>query len=74
MKFSETGLYIERYIKCGTCGVLIYENRDQQLLTVDNITYCSQWCIEWKNARDARRSMSHQQHQLNHWPASGDKT
>jgi hypothetical protein len=56
MKLSENGLYVERYIKCGTCGVLIYENRDQELLTQDGVHYCSQWCIEWKEAREARRA------------------
>ncbi|MBV8814171.1 MAG: hypothetical protein JO271_06755 [Verrucomicrobia bacterium] len=60
MKFSENGLYIERYIKCATCGILIYENCDQKALTVENVTYCSRWCVDWKNARDARRSVSSQ--------------
>jgi hypothetical protein len=55
MRFSENGLYIERYIKCGNCGVLIYEKKDQQILTHDRLTYCSQWCIDWKIARDKRR-------------------
>jgi hypothetical protein len=58
MKLSENGLYVERYIKCGTCGGLIYEksDRDQQLLTDDGINYCSQWCIDWKKARETRRA------------------
>ena len=58
MRFSENGLYVERYIKCGTCGALIYEKRDQELLTHEGITYCSQWCIDWKQSRDARRAHS----------------
>ena len=70
MKFSENGLYIERYIKCGTCGVLIYENSDQQLLTVENVTYCSQWCIDWKNARAARRSVNSRKHEHKQRPAN----
>jgi hypothetical protein len=56
MKFSENGLYVERYIKCGNCGVLIYQRADQELLTDDAETYCSSWCIEWKNSRKERRS------------------
>jgi hypothetical protein len=56
MRFSENGLYVECYIKCGTCGVLIYGNRDQELLIYEGIHYCSQWCIDWKKAREARRS------------------
>jgi hypothetical protein len=61
MRFSENGLYVERYIKCGTCGALIYEKRDQQLLTHQGIIYCSQWCIDWKQSRDARRAHSPEQ-------------
>jgi hypothetical protein len=56
MKFSENGLYVERYIKCGTCGVLIYNKRDQELIAHDGHHYCSQWCIDWRKAREARRS------------------
>jgi hypothetical protein len=55
MKFSENGLYVERYIKCGTCGVLIYNKRDQELLIHEGNHYCSQWCIDWRKAREARR-------------------
>jgi N-methylhydantoinase B len=56
MRFSENGFYIERYIKCGTCGVLIYESEGQPVLTHDGVTYCSQWCIDWKIAREKRRA------------------
>jgi hypothetical protein len=56
MKFSENGFYVERYIKCGTCGALIYDKQDRQSLTHDTITYCSQWCIDWKTKREARRT------------------
>jgi hypothetical protein len=55
MKFSESGFYIERYIKCANCGVLIYQRADQELLTEDGETYCSPWCIDWKNSRKERR-------------------
>jgi N-methylhydantoinase B len=61
MKFSENGLYIERYIKCGNCGVLIYEKEGQGLLTQDDVTYCSQWCIDWKIARGVRRAKKGQE-------------
>ena len=56
MKFSENGLYIERYIKCGNCGVLIYQLEGQEILTHDGVTYCSRWCIDWKIAREQRRA------------------
>jgi hypothetical protein len=54
MKFSENGLYVERYTKCSTCGSLIYHKGKQELLTCDGAIYCSQWCIDWKKAREAR--------------------
>jgi hypothetical protein len=58
MRFSENGLYVERYIKCGTCGALIYEKQGQQLLNHEGLIYCSQWCIDWKQSREARRAHS----------------
>ena len=54
MKFSENGFYVEYYTKCATCGTLIYHQEIQELLTSDGLFYCSQWCIDWKKARDAR--------------------
>ena len=56
MKFSENGFYIERYIKCAACGVLIYQSQGQPVLIDDGVTYCSQWCIDWKIAREKRRA------------------
>ena len=59
MKFSQNGLYIERYNKCCNCGVLIYENSakdKQQEVELDGKKYCSQWCVDWKAQRDARRA------------------
>lgn len=61
MKFSLNGLYIESYTKCANCGVLIYENseEDSRKKTVhDGSTYCSQECVDWKVARDIRRAGS----------------
>ncbi len=52
MRFSEGGLYVEAYIKCANCGVLIYE-ADEGQLTVDGTPFCSQWCHDWHKARDA---------------------
>jgi N-methylhydantoinase B len=48
MRFSANGYYIERYVKCDCCGVLIYgdgiahggADRAERL-------YCTQWCREW---------------------------
>lgn len=49
MRFSDTGYYIESYIKCGNCGVLVYDDG----ITSDNPDladqiFCSDWCVEWK--------------------------
>jgi 5-oxoprolinase (ATP-hydrolysing)/N-methylhydantoinase B len=54
MRFSDNGYYIERYIKCDNCGVLIYgdgletEHRDH-----GKMLFCSRWCQEWKTQKMA---------------------
>lgn len=61
MKFSQNGLYIESYSKCANCGVLIYEDSqaDQaKKVEHEGKGYCSQWCVDWKVARDERRGHS----------------
>jgi hypothetical protein len=55
MKFAPNHLYIEEYIKCTNCGVLIYDERGKdksQTIVADGKTYCSQWCLDWEHARD----------------------
>ena len=58
MKFSKNKLYIEAYIKCVNCGILIYEaskqNMPQRRSESDKI-YCSSWCVDWETDREARR-------------------
>jgi N-methylhydantoinase B len=51
MRFSENGYYIEKYVKCANCGLLIYDEGIQ----VQNraAVYCSDWCIDWANLRDS---------------------
>jgi N-methylhydantoinase B len=53
MRFSENGYYIERYVKCQNCGLLIYD----QGLPVERegrtLLYCSEWCIEWARLRES---------------------
>ena len=59
MKFSQNRFYIESYTKCANCGVLIYEDsaEDQANQVMrDGEHYCSQWCVDWKDARDARKA------------------
>jgi len=48
MRFAENGYYIEKYVKCDNCGVLIY---DAGLTSASaqqrDLIFCSEWCIEW---------------------------
>ena len=52
MRFSDTGYYIEAYIKCGNCGVLVYdEGISSARAELDEVTFCSDWCISWKEQK-----------------------
>ncbi len=53
MRFSDNGYYIERYIKCDNCGVLIYRAGIAADIAGAPGTYCSRWCIDWASARAA---------------------
>ncbi|MGF7163006.1 5-oxoprolinase (ATP-hydrolyzing)/N-methylhydantoinase B [Rhodoligotrophos appendicifer] len=52
MKFSANKLYIEKYVKCANCGVLIY---GPSIAARDGSgdVFCSDWCVDWKAARAA---------------------
>lgn len=47
MRFSENGLYIEKYLKCANCGLLVYGAG----VTKERALYCSDWCVEWAARR-----------------------
>ena len=54
MRFSANGYYVERYVKCDCCGVLIYDEG----ITVDDaegvrLLFCSAWCREWHTQKRA---------------------
>ena len=54
MRFAPNHLYIEEYVKCTNCGVLIYDERGKDkspTIIADGKTYCSQWCLDWEHAR-----------------------
>ncbi|MBT6443067.1 MAG: hypothetical protein HN793_11710 [Rhodospirillaceae bacterium] len=51
MRFSDNGYYIERYVKCDNCGMLIYEDGIQAKVAEEEKLFCSNWCIEWAEAR-----------------------
>lgn len=53
MRFAHKRYYIERYVKCDCCGVLIY---DAPLIAQapDGTPrqFCSPWCRDWTAKRD----------------------
>lgn len=58
MKFSQNGLYIERYLKCANCGVLVYEGTEDDAakrVEPDGRLFCSSWCVDWAHEREARQ-------------------
>lgn len=44
MRFSDNGYYIETYVKCDNCGVLIYDAAREVAGEGDTGPYCSEWC------------------------------
>ena len=59
MKFAQNRMYVESYLKCQNCGILIFhgsaaEQRDS--VTVDGARFCSSWCVEWARERTQRRA------------------
>ena len=67
MKFAPNRLYIEEYVKCTNCGVLIYEDRskDKSANVIKNgKPYCSQWCLDWEQARAERDANAASQDRL----------
>lgn len=51
MRLSRNGYYVERYVKCDNCGVLIYDDGMAATIAGNDGLYCSQWCIDWASAR-----------------------
>ena len=52
MRFSENGFYIEKYLKCANCGLLVYGAGVKAQLGGKSCLYCSDWCAEWAARRD----------------------
>jgi hypothetical protein len=52
MRFSEKRYYIEEYIKCANCGVLIYD-AGVPVATEASRLYCSDWCRQWAALRES---------------------
>ena len=53
MRFSDNGYYIEKYVKCATCGMLVYGPGIAGSRHGEACVYCSDWCVEWARRRDA---------------------
>lgn len=53
MRFSSNGYYLEEYVKCANCGVLIYSNAISEQVDGQNRLYCGNWCVEWDKQRRA---------------------
>ena len=48
MRFAESGYYIEKYVKCENCGVLVYgEGLKSQSADNPDAVFCSEWCVRW---------------------------
>ena len=52
MRFSQNGYYIERYVKCATCGMLVYGEGIAGSRHGKPCTYCTPWCVEWAGKAD----------------------
>ena len=53
MRFSDNGYYIEKYVKCMNCGVLLYDEGRKVTRDDQELTFCSEWCEQWSAMRDA---------------------
>jgi N-methylhydantoinase B len=51
MKLSENGYYVERYIKCCNCGVLIHKDGISRGEGRASKIFCSDWCVDWYASR-----------------------
>lgn len=52
MRFAHKRYYIEAYVKCANCGVLIYD--DGVAASAGDpagTVYCTTWCRDWAAAR-----------------------
>ena len=52
MRFAEKGYYIEQYVKCANCGMLIYGEALEGRLGGRPAVFCSVWCRDWPLLRE----------------------
>jgi len=55
MKFSANKLYIEQYLKCDNCGILLYEGEPRITDAEPGKRFCSQWCVDWYREQTLKR-------------------
>ncbi len=53
MRFSPDGYYVESYVKCVNCGVLVYDAGTPGRRGTKPAMFCSAWCREWDALREA---------------------
>ncbi len=53
MRFSANGFYIEKYVKCPCCGMLVYGPGIAGTRHGKPCVNCSDWCVAWAGRRDA---------------------
>jgi N-methylhydantoinase B len=51
MRLSRNGYYVEKYVKCANCGLLIYDAGIPVERDARPELFCSDWCIEWSRLR-----------------------
>lgn len=56
MKLSENGFYVEKYVKCCNCGLLIYSDGVTKAISGKSKLFCSDWCVEWFERRESGAS------------------
>ncbi|MEZ5669082.1 MAG: hypothetical protein R3F55_16895 [Alphaproteobacteria bacterium] len=54
MRFADKRYYVEAYVKCANCGVLLYDEAVRP--TPDGPPFCSDWCAQWHAERAAGRA------------------
>ena len=58
MKFAKNRMYVESYIKCHNCGILIFHgseaDKKDSITTAKGLRYCSAWCVTWETDRNER--------------------
>ena len=55
MKFSANKLYIEQYLKCDNCGILLYEGEPVIADAEKGKRFCSDWCVDWYRTETLKR-------------------